>query len=133
MGLPVGQQRILDGIADALRASEPRLASMFAIFTRLTSNEPQPGQEQLGGHGRCATVLSFLSRVPGWRSGAGLRLLVFAQVAIALVLLVVLVGLNTRSPARCSSVRTEAVEVSALRVPCSGQQGSGLSAFSLGK
>jgi hypothetical protein len=133
MGLPVGQQRILDGIADALRASEPRLTSMFAIFARLTSNEPRPSQEQLGGWRPCATVLNFLSRVAGWRSGTGLRLLVFAQVAIALALLAVLVGRNTGSPTRCSSGRTEPVAASAIRPPCSDHHGSGLSAISLGK
>ncbi len=47
MSLPAGQQRVLDGIAEALRVSEPRLVSMFATFTRLTRNEAAPGQEQL--------------------------------------------------------------------------------------
>jgi hypothetical protein len=42
MSLPAGQQRILDAIEDALRASEPLLASMFAIFDRLSTNEAWP-------------------------------------------------------------------------------------------
>jgi len=133
MGLPGGQERILDGIADALRTSEPRLASMFAIFTRLTRNEPQPSQEQLGDRRPLAAVRSFLRSVAGWRSGTGLRLLVFAQVAIALALLAVIVGLNAHSSTRCSSVRTEPVAASVLRPLCSAQQGGGLSIDSPGK
>jgi len=37
MSLPARQQRILDGIGDALRVSEPRLAAMFAIFSACTA------------------------------------------------------------------------------------------------
>jgi hypothetical protein len=47
MGLPAGQERILSGIANALREGEPHLASRFAIFTRLTSGEELPRTEQL--------------------------------------------------------------------------------------
>jgi len=47
MSLPACQERILSGIESALRACEPRLASRFAIFTRLTSGEELPRTEQL--------------------------------------------------------------------------------------
>jgi hypothetical protein len=47
MSLPVSQQRVLDEIRDHLRASEPRLAGMFAIFTRLNLGEPRPRREEL--------------------------------------------------------------------------------------
>ena len=47
MSLPACQERILSGIENALRACEPRLASRFAIFTRLTSGEEIPRTEQL--------------------------------------------------------------------------------------
>jgi hypothetical protein len=47
MGLPAGQQRVLDRIEDALGTAEPRLTAMFAIFTRLTGNEARPHREQL--------------------------------------------------------------------------------------
>jgi hypothetical protein len=61
MGLPAGQQRVLTAIEDALQASEPRLASMYAIFARLTRSEGGPDREQI--------------RVPGWRA----RLTGFSQ------------------------------------------------------
>ena len=40
MSLPVCQQRALDRMEGALRASEPHLASMYAIFGRLNAGEP---------------------------------------------------------------------------------------------
>jgi hypothetical protein len=39
MSLPACQERILSGIETALRAAEPRMASRFTIFTRLTRDE----------------------------------------------------------------------------------------------
>lgn len=40
MSPPVWQQRVLDRMESALQASEPHLASMFAIFARLNAAEP---------------------------------------------------------------------------------------------
>ena len=40
MALPACQQRALDRMEGALRASEPQLASMYAIFGRLNAAEP---------------------------------------------------------------------------------------------
>lgn len=61
MSLPPAQQRILDGIADALRASEPRLAAMFAIFTKLTKNDAAPWREQLPARRSIRTWLAWLA------------------------------------------------------------------------
>jgi hypothetical protein len=47
MSLPACQERVLSTIENALRAAEPRLASRFAIFTRLASGEDLPRTEQL--------------------------------------------------------------------------------------
>jgi hypothetical protein len=47
MSLPACQERILSAIEKTLRAGEPRLASRFAIFTRLASGEDLPRTEQL--------------------------------------------------------------------------------------
>ena len=46
MSLPACQQRALNHMEGALRASEPRLASMYAMFARLNVGEPI-GAEQL--------------------------------------------------------------------------------------
>jgi hypothetical protein len=40
MSLPVCQQRVLDRIEGALRASEPQLTAMYAMFGQLTAGEP---------------------------------------------------------------------------------------------
>jgi hypothetical protein len=47
MGLPAHQRRALDHIDCALRGSDPRLAALYAIFGRLTQDEPIPRFEQL--------------------------------------------------------------------------------------
>jgi hypothetical protein len=47
VSLPVAQQRVLEGIESALEGGEPRLRSMFAIFTRLTRDEGAPRTESL--------------------------------------------------------------------------------------
>jgi hypothetical protein len=41
------QQRVLSTIESALQRREPRLASMFAMFTRLNANEGAPRTERL--------------------------------------------------------------------------------------
>ena len=47
VSLPVSQQRVLQGIESALEGGEPRLRSMFAIFTRLTRDDGAPRTESL--------------------------------------------------------------------------------------
>jgi hypothetical protein len=47
VSLPVSQQRVLQGIESALEGGEPRLRSMFAIFTRLTREDGAPRTESL--------------------------------------------------------------------------------------
>jgi len=47
MGLPAGQQRVLDRIEEALKKREPRLASKFAMFSRLNIGERLPWIEAL--------------------------------------------------------------------------------------
>jgi hypothetical protein len=47
MSLPVAQERTLTSIEQALRSRDPRLNSLFSIFTRLTRQDPMPAIEQL--------------------------------------------------------------------------------------
>ena len=65
MSLPACQERILNGIADALRKGEPRLASRFAIFSRLTRGEELPRTEQLTPQPWLRRVLTSAART--WR------------------------------------------------------------------
>jgi hypothetical protein len=68
MGLPAVQQRVLNRMEGALKASEPHLAAMFAIFARLSAEEPV-GREALAARRRRwwprpGTALSALVLVP---------------------------------------------------------------------
>ena len=47
VSLSASQQRVLYGIESALEGGEPRLRSMFAIFTRLTRDDGAPRTESL--------------------------------------------------------------------------------------
>jgi Protein of unknown function (DUF3040) len=47
MSLPVSEERTLTGIEQGLLSRDPRLKSLFAIFTRLTRHEAMPTIEQL--------------------------------------------------------------------------------------
>jgi hypothetical protein len=76
VSLPVSQQRVLEGIESALEGGEPRLRSMFAIFTRLTRDEGVPGTEAL----RTETLLRRV-----WPAG-GVTVPVRALIAIPLIL-----------------------------------------------
>jgi hypothetical protein len=73
MSLPVSQERALTDIEQALLSRDPRLKSLFAIFTRLTRHETMPAFEQL--------------RRRRWRPPAGaVILLTIALVAGVIVL-----------------------------------------------
>jgi len=82
MGLPATQQRVLDRMEGALRASEPHMAAMFAIFSRLSAGEPV-GRESLAGR-----------RWRRWwlRPGASMAVLVLIPVMLALIITGVLLG-----------------------------------------
>jgi Protein of unknown function (DUF3040) len=52
MSLPASETRVLTRIEDSLLARDPRLRSLFSIFTRLTWQEAMPSWEQLRRRGR---------------------------------------------------------------------------------
>jgi hypothetical protein len=70
MSLPTGEQQILDRIDRTLQVSEPRLASMFAIFGRLVKNDGPPLRERLPVAGSFPLLAGFrrLSRSTSSRS-----------------------------------------------------------------
>ena len=63
MSLPSKQQRVLDRIESILQDSDPRLAAMFVIFTRLTRDEEMPRLEEL--RARLARLRAWIT----WRTG----------------------------------------------------------------
>jgi hypothetical protein len=105
MSLPAAQQRILDGIADGLRRSEPRLAAMYATFTRMCGSEGPPIREQLARgwawRSAAAVVIWLRGKLTDQGRRTRRRILIASQVAIALALVGVLVGMNARSSDTC--------------------------------
>ena len=97
MSLPASQQRVLDRIEEALKRREPRLASMFAMFTRLNIGERLPWIEAL------ETVpwwspRRYRKRVPG-------RAVLFLSLAVALIMSAVFIGIS-QSPDNCRTPLT---------------------------
>jgi hypothetical protein len=94
MSLPIGQQRVLESIEGKLAESDPRLASLFAIFTRLTLAEKMPWIEQVAVRpvadriAMLAARLRWLARRPAARVRA-MVVLPAALTAIACTLAIV--------------------------------------------
>jgi hypothetical protein len=86
MGLPAVQQRVLDRMEGTLKASEPHLAAMFAIFTRLSAGEPVRWE-------------ALAARRRRWwlRSGTTLAVLVLVPAMFAVIITGVLLGGPTRA------------------------------------
>jgi hypothetical protein len=90
MSLPACQQRALDRMEGALRASEPQLASMYAIFGRLNASEPI-GAEQLTRKRR------------RWlQQGTAMYAIVLVPVMFAAIIVGALLG-SSRSTAACET------------------------------
>ncbi len=108
MSLPACQQRILDGISGALQARDPRLASLFSIFTRLTRQEPMPGREELDGSGRLRRARRRLREMSWPRRGhwpwARLRPLLLVPVALAAIAGLLALSPLAASPRLCGPV-----------------------------
>ncbi len=108
MGLPVGQRKDLDMIEIMLRASDPRLTSLFTIFTRLNQDEEMPGREQLkAGAARLWLWLRIRPASAGRRlgaiSGRRLRTALFFPVALAVMACTMLLGGGISGSPRCMS------------------------------
>jgi hypothetical protein len=91
MSLPACQQRVLDRMEGALRASEPHLTSMYAIFSRLNAGEPV-GAERIGR-----------SRSRWLRQGTAMYAIVLIPVMFAAIIVGALLGGGTRSAATCDA------------------------------
>jgi hypothetical protein len=63
MGLPAGEQRVLDTIENELRITDQQLAAAFAAFTRFTSGTRMPRPERL------TAWRLLITRMRRWRIG----------------------------------------------------------------
>ena len=91
MSLPACQQRALDRMEGALRASEPRLASMYTIFGRLNAGEPI-GTERLTRR-----------RLRWLQPGTTMYAIVLVPVMFAAIIVGALLGGGSRSTAACEA------------------------------
>jgi hypothetical protein len=99
--LPSYQQSLLDGMDRALEARDPRLASMFAIFARLTRDEGPPLHERMarGPNG----IAGRMQATVRWaRASATFPIVLVACLMLAIVLL----GLTTASGSPCPRANT---------------------------
>ena len=85
MALPACQQRALDRMEGALRASEPHLASMYTIFGRLNAREPI-GRERLAR-----------KRLRWLQHGTAMYAIVLLPVMFAAIIVGALLGGGARS------------------------------------
>jgi hypothetical protein len=102
MSLPACQERALSAIEHALRAGEPRLASRFAIFTRLTRDEELPRTEQLVPQPWLRRVLASVGRAcrllfprPQPRGGAAVRPAARLRALVVLPVLLIIMASAT--------------------------------------
>lgn len=110
MGLPARQRRILQRTECALQGSDPRLDTLFSIFTRLVQDEDMPGIEQV--HARLALLTDRLlgrpartaARATRWLRAprrAGVRAALFFPAALGLLAATVVVGLKFPGTSWC--------------------------------
>jgi hypothetical protein len=109
MGLPVRQRRVLDRIDSGLRGSDPRLATLYAIFARLNRDEEMPRIEQLrhrlvllGARLRCG--LTALGAGTLGRLIPRQRALIFLPLALGLAVASVVLGIQSGSAPPCARV-----------------------------
>lgn len=91
MSLPACQQRVLDRMEGALRASEPHLTSMYVIFSRLNADEPI-GMEQLAR-----------KRLRWFQPGTAMYAIVLIPVMFAAIVIGALLGGGARSTTACEA------------------------------
>ena len=96
VSLPSYQKSLLIGMDRALEACDPRLASMFAIFTRLTRDEGPPLTERLArGPNQVALRLRAVTRRA--RASAAVPIVLVACLMVAIIML----GIATASGRSC--------------------------------
>lgn len=96
MSLSAGQQQVLDHIESDLEGCEPRLRSMFAIFTRLTRDDGAPRTESLRPEG-CRRRWTWPER------GKTLRAVMAIPIVVGLVTLLVFAAISSSAPHGCRS------------------------------
>ena len=97
MIFPAGQQRIIDHMDGTLQASEPHLASMFAIFGRLHAGEPVWVEPAARSRPRPRRRVRWL------RAGTTIYAFVLVPVMFAMITIGALLTSRTHSVTTCDA------------------------------
>jgi Protein of unknown function (DUF3040) len=92
--LPAAQQRVLDRMEGALQASEPQLASMFTMFSRLNAGEPVGAEPLARPRPR---------RLRWLRAGTTIYAFVLVPVMFAMITIGALLSSRAHSVATCET------------------------------
>ena len=98
MSLPARERRRLSGIQCALDRSDPRLASLFATFSRLTRDEEMPHFERLRVR---ADRLAARGKNIRLAVFSRMRLILIAPLALAATAGALLIGGWSNNPSAC--------------------------------
>ena len=120
VSLPVREQRVLDRIENALEGGEPKLRSMFAIFTRLTRDDVVPPIEAL----RARTRLGLAWPASGV-TAVKMRAIIAVPVILGLITLCIFMAINSSGAPGCRPGPVLARSVSCQSAP--GPTGSSVS------
>jgi hypothetical protein len=93
VSLPAAQQRVLDRMEGALQASEPQMAGMFAIFTRLNADDPV-GAEPLARPPRRHRLV---------QRGTALYAFVLIPVMFTMIIIAAMLSSRAHSAATCEA------------------------------
>lgn len=116
MSLPASQRRVLEKIEIALRRSDPRLAAIFATFSRLNRHEEMPRMEQLRARAaRLTGRLSGQGRGPAPGRPAWLRVTVLFPAVLVAVVSAAVIGAGFPGRANCVATNRSAHTAPAAR------------------
>jgi hypothetical protein len=104
MSLPARQQRKLEDIEGGLTSSDPRLRSLFAIFTRLTRGEAMPWFEEVPVRpvaDGVAAVRALFRRIAR-RPAARVRALLLLPAALSAMVCAMIIGAGLHGAQRPS-------------------------------
>lgn len=96
VSLPSYQQTLLDGMDRALETRDPRLASMFAIFTRLTRDDGPPLSERLS-RSPSQAALRLRAAIRWTRASTAVPIVLVACLMVAIIA----IGVATASGRSC--------------------------------